>query len=143
MKYIKPLPISEEMLGAYLEGNLSSAEVAKVEEIMNLDKEFRDFVDEVSVADPDIKESIYDTYPNFDMEFELPELPLTFDLHPNPDGQIPMFEMDDVNVATCAFSGSDDNSILGETGDDANANASGDSNGLNGDMECADDNIEL
>lgn len=71
IKNIKPLPVSEEMLGAYLEGNLSSIEATQVEELMNLDKNFRDFVTEVSVADPDIMESIFDVHPNFDMEFEL------------------------------------------------------------------------
>lgn len=79
IKYIKPLPISEEMLGAYLEGNLTAEDSSKVQGIIDSNSEFRNFVEEVSVADPTTEESIYDAHPNFDLEFELPEVPLEFE----------------------------------------------------------------
>ena len=138
IKNIKPLPVSEEMLGAYLEGNLSSIEATQVEELMNLDKNFRDFVTEVSVADPDIMESIFDVHPNFDMEFELPEVPLTFDLHSDLDWLNPIPEMEDIAV----FESRDDHISEG-IGDDPNGDGSDDHNDLNGDVECMSDNMEL
>lgn len=76
IKYIKPLPVSEEMLGAYLEGNLTAQDSSMVQGIIDSNSEFKDFVEEVSVADPPTEESIYDAHPNFDLDFELPEVPL-------------------------------------------------------------------
>lgn len=149
IKNIKPLPVSEEMLGAYLKGSLSSIEATQVEDLMNLDKNFRDFVTEVSVADPDIMESIFDAHPNFDMEFELPEIPLTFDLHSDLDWLNPIPEMEDIAVAACAYSESDeifesrDDHISEGIGDDPNGDGSDDHNDLNGDVECMSDNMEL
>lgn len=149
IKNIKPLPISEETLGAYLEGNLSSTETTQVEDMMNLDYDFRDFVVEVSVADPDITESIFDAHPNFDTEFELPEVPLTLDLHSNLDWSNPISEIEDIEVATSAYSesdemlGSGDNHIPEEIGDDSNCDGIEVHNDLNGDTECMPDNTEL
>lgn len=80
IKYIKPLPVSEEMLGAYLEGNLSKYESLKIEEMMQSNVFFKEFVDEVSslgegvgLADGD--DFVYEGYPNFAEEFRLPEIP--------------------------------------------------------------------
>lgn len=147
IKNIKPLPISEETLGAYLEGNLSSTETAQVEDMMNLDNDFRDFVAEVSVADPDITESIFDAHPNFDTEFELPEVPLTLDLHSNLDWSNPISKMEDIEVAASIYSesdemlGSDDDYITEQIGDDLNGDGNEDYNDLNGETENMPDNM--
>lgn len=149
IKNIKPLPISEETLGAYLEGNLSSTETAQVEDMMKLDNDFRDFVAEISVADPDITESIFDAHPNFDTEFELPEVPLTLDLHSNLDWSNPIYEMEDIEVAASAYSESDEmlrtgvDHIPEEIGDNSNYDGIEDHNDLNGDTECMPDKMEL
>ena len=79
IKYIKPLPVSEEMLGAYLEGNLTAEDSSMVQSIIDSNSEFRNFVEEVSVADSSTEESIYDAHPNFDLDFELPVVPLQFE----------------------------------------------------------------
>lgn len=147
IKNIKPLPIPEETLGAYLEGNLSSTETAQVEDMMNLDNDFRDFVAEVSVADPDITESIFDAHPNFDTEFELPEVPLTLDLHSNLDWSNPISKMEDIEVAASIYSesdemlGSDDDYITEQIGDDLNGDGNEDYNDLNGETENMPDNM--
>lgn len=74
IKFIKPLPISEETLGAYLEGNLSAEDSRGLEELLDSNAIFKDFVEEVAVTDGSMNESIYDEYPNFDEEFDLPEI---------------------------------------------------------------------
>lgn len=80
IRYIKPLPVSEEMLGTYLEGNLSKGDSLMIEEMMQSNVVFKDFVDEVSslgegVGFVDGDESGYDGYPNYSEDFELPEIP--------------------------------------------------------------------
>lgn len=75
IKEIKSLPISEETLGAYLEGNLPEHERMEVEKLLENDYELREFVDEVSADDINYDESIYDYFPDFDSEFSLPEIP--------------------------------------------------------------------
>ena len=59
IKYIKPLPVSEEMLVAYLEGNLTAEDSSMVQGVINSNSEFKNFVEEVAVADPSTEESIY------------------------------------------------------------------------------------
>ncbi len=75
IKEIKSLPISEETLGAYLEGNLPEHERMEVEKLLENNHELREFVDEVSADDINYDESIYDYFPDFDSEFSLPEIP--------------------------------------------------------------------
>ena len=83
------------------------------------------------------------------MEFELPEIPLTFDLHSDLDWLNPIPEMEDIAVAACAYSESDeifesrDDHISEGIGDDPNGDGSDDHNDLNGDVECMSDNMEL
>lgn len=80
IRYIKPLPVSEEMLGAYLEGNLPAEDSLKLEGMLQSNVAFKGFVDEVSglSADgdsDDVYESLHDEYPSFGEEFELPQIP--------------------------------------------------------------------
>lgn len=79
IKNIKPLPISVERLGAYLEGKLSAVECNEIEDLISSNKDFEDFVNEISQHIPATNETIYDSNPNFDIEFELPELPKMID----------------------------------------------------------------
>lgn len=48
LKHLQPLPISEEMLGAYLEGNLTTEEVWYVESALQTDELLKGIVDEVN-----------------------------------------------------------------------------------------------
>lgn len=48
LKHLQPLPISEEMLGAYLEGNLTAEEVGYVESALQTDELLKGIVDEVN-----------------------------------------------------------------------------------------------
>lgn len=75
MKHLKPLPISEEMLGAYIEGNLSVEESSMVKNIIDSDEMFQSFVSELSVPDSMIGGTFWDVLPAFDTEFELPLIP--------------------------------------------------------------------
>ena len=73
-KILNPLPISEEMLGAYLEGNLSVSEAIKVESVLENDTNFSKFVSEITPSE-EIKEcSIFDDEPDFINNFELPNI---------------------------------------------------------------------
>lgn len=72
---IEDLPISEEMLGAYLEGRLSSAERELVQSeinldltLMNLSHSVKDYVDQNIFCDSSLIDSI--------------ELPILIDEHP-------------------------------------------------------------
>ena len=67
LKHLQPLPISEEMLGAYLEGNLSVEEVGYVESGIGEDDMLRGLVDEID----DVQEDWTDMHRNdFDLVFE-------------------------------------------------------------------------
>ena len=48
LKHLQPLPISEEMLGAYLEGNLTAEEVTYVDSALQTDELLKGIVDEVN-----------------------------------------------------------------------------------------------
>lgn len=64
LKYLQPLPVSEEMLGAYLEGNLSAEEVSYVESFLQTDMNLKELVEEVGEINADDALS----------DFELPEV---------------------------------------------------------------------
>lgn len=75
MNTLKPLPISEEMLGAYIEGNLSAEESSMVKGLIDSDDKLQDFVSELLVSDSMIGVTFWDVLPAFDTEFELPSIP--------------------------------------------------------------------
>ena len=72
MKQIKPLPISEEMLGAYLEGNLPLEEARYVENLIVEDDDLQAFVGDLTTLDVNNEASVYDECPDFDAAFGLP-----------------------------------------------------------------------
>lgn len=89
IKIINPLPISEEMLGAYLEGNLSVEDVLKVESVLDSNSEFQDFVNNLTPSEAIEECSIFEDEPVFGNNFELPEVPgLLVDIPDNHMGDV-------------------------------------------------------
>lgn len=73
LKHLQPLPISEEMLGAYLEGNLTTDEVVFVESTLRTDELLKALVDEVNCDGIELVESSLDQGLGI-IYFQLPEL---------------------------------------------------------------------
>ena len=81
IKYIKPLPVSEEMLGAYLEGNLSAEEAQCIEQLIETDECLSGLLDDVEeLTLMEGTDSIYDDFPDFGEDYMLPEIPDTSDI---------------------------------------------------------------
>lgn len=103
IKHIKPLPISEEMLGAYLEGNLAQSDAQYVELILQGNDELSAFIDELSLSDDLTSNYQVEELPSFENDFTLPEIATevgTFvEPHILPFGFEPSF----VDVAACAM----------------------------------------
>lgn len=79
LKHLQPLPISEEMLGAYLEGNLTAEEVGYVETCLKSDIDMQELVDEVGYTGQDwVNEAVIDLNPEYSAYgfdgFDLPEV---------------------------------------------------------------------
>jgi len=151
IKYVKPLPVTEETIGAYLEGNLSAEEISHIENLMNSNNVFKDFVDEVSVEDINIDETIYDAYPNFDLDFELPEVPLQFELQqdmtfPNPAIELESPEPELVACARCAeedIFNNDEGPTLADFEEVATSEMDNSSNDVNEESDFINSNTEL
>ena len=107
IKHIKPLPISEEMLGAYLEGNLAHSDAQYVEQMLHDNDELSAFVNELAVSDNLTSNYLMEDIPSFENDFALPEIATeigTFiEPHILPFGFEPSF----VDVAACAMMMSD------------------------------------
>lgn len=76
---IQDLPFSEEMLGAYLEGNLDSCEASQIESVISRDSTLSEFVDSISLDSDSIldnlEQQIFEpTYPHFLSDIQLPSL---------------------------------------------------------------------
>lgn len=103
IKHIKPLPISEEILGAYLEGNLSQNDAQYVEQMLHDNDELSAFVNELSVSDNLTSNYLMEDIPSFENDFALPEIATeigTFiEPHILPFGFEPSF----ADVAVCAM----------------------------------------
>lgn len=74
IKHIKPLPISEEMLGAYLEGNLTQSDATYVEQMLQGNDDLSTFVNELSVSDDLMSNYQVEELPSFENDFTLPEI---------------------------------------------------------------------
>lgn len=74
---IQDLPVSEEMLGAYMEGNVDSCEASQIESVISDDSALSEFVDSIShdsgfILD-NLEQQIFDpTYPHFLSDIQLP-----------------------------------------------------------------------
>ena len=78
IKHIKPLPISEEMLGAYLEGSLSSHDAEYVEQMLQRDCNLSSFVNELSMSESMEANCLTGNVLDLECDFELPEIPMAF-----------------------------------------------------------------
>lgn len=83
LKHLQPLPISEEMLGAYLEGNLSVEEADFVESVLQTDNTLQALMDEFEaptydmlVINPYAAEIVIDDI----ADFQLPDIDLIMSL---------------------------------------------------------------
>ena len=74
IKHIKPLPISEEMLGAYIEGNLAQHDAQYVEQMLQDDNDFSAFVEELSISDNLMSNYLLEDMPSLENDFTLPEI---------------------------------------------------------------------
>lgn len=74
IKYIKPLPISEEMLGAYFEGNLSQSDAQYVGQMLQDNDELSAFVNELSVSDNLTSNYLMEDILGLENDFALPEV---------------------------------------------------------------------
>ena len=102
IKHIKPLPISEEMLGAYLEGNLSQDEAKKVEQMLQGNNELSAFVEELSVSDNLTSNYLLKDIPSFENDFTLPEISTELGTYIEPHALPFGFEPSFADVAACA-----------------------------------------
>lgn len=102
IKHIKPLPISEEMLGAYLEGNLAQHDAKYVEQMLQGDNEFSAFVEELSVSDNLTSNYLLEDMPSLENDFTLPEISTEFGTYIEPHVLPFGFEPSFADVAACA-----------------------------------------
>lgn len=107
IKHIKPLPISEEMLGAYLEGNLAQSDAIFVEQMLRSNNEFSAFVEELSVSDDLTSDYRMEDIPSFENDFILPEISTEVGTYIEPHILPFRFEPSFVDVAACAMMMSD------------------------------------
>ena len=107
IKHIKPLPISEEMLGAYLEGNLAQSDAQYVELMLQDNDELSAFVEELYLSDDLTLDYPMEDIPSFENDFTLPEIATEVGTYLEPQvlhfGVEPSF----VDVAACAMMMSD------------------------------------
>ena len=79
LKHLQPLPISEEMLGAYLEGNLTADEVGYVESALQTDELLKGIVDEVNRDGIDWTSLVDNTFIHEGLELmpdlQIPDIP--------------------------------------------------------------------
>lgn len=103
IKHIKPLPISEEMLGAYLEGNLAQSDAQYVEQMLQGNDELSAFVEELSVSDDLTSDYPMEDIPSFENDFTLPEIATEVGTYLEHQVLPFGFEPSFVDVAACAM----------------------------------------
>jgi hypothetical protein len=103
IKHIKPLPISEEMLGAYIEGNLAQSDAQYVELILQDNDELSAFVEELSVSDDLTSDYPMEDIPSFENDFTLPEIATEVGTYLEHQVLPFGFEPSFVDVAACAM----------------------------------------
>ena len=103
IKHIKPLPISEEMLCAYLEGNLAQSDAQYVELMLQDNDELSAFVEELSVSDDLTSDYPMEDIPSFENDFTLPEIATEVGTYLEHQVLPFGFEPSIVDVAACAM----------------------------------------
>lgn|SRR5574344_866352 len=68
------LPISEETLGAYLEGNLSDADASNIAQMIDSNDELKDFVNDLQNTEIDWSTTMEDDYDGSIPDVEIPEV---------------------------------------------------------------------
>lgn len=101
IEHIKPLPISEEMLGAYLESNLSLEEARNVEQILQGNDELSAFVNELSMSDDLMSNNLMEDIPSFGNDFNLPEAPTEIETYIEPHISPLGLESSFADIAVC------------------------------------------
>ncbi len=102
IKHIKPLPISEELLGAYLEGNLTQNDAQYIEQMLQENDELSAFVNELSVSDDLTSNYDVEEFPGFENDFTLPDIASEIGTYLEPHIPPFLFEPAFVDVASCA-----------------------------------------
>ncbi|MBE6303344.1 MAG: hypothetical protein E7089_05355 [Bacteroidales bacterium] len=103
IKHIKPLPISEEMLGAYLEGKLAQNDALYVEQMLQNNDELSAFVNELSVSDDLTSNYLMEDIPSFNNYFILPNISKNTETFTEPHITPIECEPSFVDVAACAM----------------------------------------
>lgn len=103
IKHIKPLPISEEMLGAYLEGNLTQNDAQYVEQVLQGNDDLSTFVKELSMSEDLTSDYPMEDIPSFKNDFTLPEIPTEVGTYLEHQVLPFGFEPSFVDVAACAM----------------------------------------
>lgn len=103
IKHITPLPISEEMLGAYLEGNLAQHDAKYIEQLLQGNDELSAFVEDLSVSDGLTSDYRMEDIPSFENDFILPEISTEVGTYIEPHILPFGFEPSFVDVAACAM----------------------------------------
>lgn len=103
IKHIKPLPISEEMLGAYLEGNLTQSDATYVEQMLQGNDDLSTFVNELSVSDDLMSNYQVEELPSYENDFTLPEIATEVGTYLEHQVFPFGFEPSIVDVAACAM----------------------------------------
>ena len=103
IKHIKPLPISEEMLGAYIEGNLAQSDAQYVELMLQDNDELSAFVEELSLSDDLTSDYPMEDIPSFENDFTLPEIATEVGTYLEHQVLPFGFEPSFVDVAACAM----------------------------------------
>ena len=103
IKHIKSLPISEEILGAYLEGNLTQHDARYIEQMLQGNDELSAFVEELSLSNDLISNYQVEELPSFENDFTLPEIATTVGTYLEHQVLPFGFEPSFVDVAACAM----------------------------------------
>ena len=102
MKKQLKLPISEELLGAYLEGNLTQNDAQYIEQMLQENDELSAFVNELSVSDDLTSNYDVEEFPGFENDFTLPDIASEIGTYLEPHIPPFLFEPAFVDVASCA-----------------------------------------
>ena len=101
IKHITPLPISEEMLGAYLEGNLAQHDAKYIEQLLQGNDELSAFVENLSVSDDLTSDYRMEDIPSFGNDFNLPEAPTEIETYIEPHISPLGLESSFADIAVC------------------------------------------
>lgn len=89
------MPVSEETLGAYLDGMLSDSEMQNVEQWLAADPRMKSLVDDLSSHDLMNQMGNDLDFLNGGMDFSLPEIPQS-GVMPGPEAVSDLFSSDDI-----------------------------------------------